>query len=594
MTLNRNTKLILAVVLVLIILQMRTGSDTSVRASATQTYYVAPNGDDENSGTISQPWLTIQHAADTLVAGDTVLIRNGVYNEQVITVRGGNATGGYIVFSAYPGETPVIDGTGITTGNNGFIVEHSYIKLLRLEVRNWADNGIMVWSAGYVEISDCKIHEVGGGIGLGDGTHDFVLNRDEMYSFTLFGFDASPSGGADCYNGVINDCVSHTGRDPEQNVDGFALGHGDQHNFVLNRCEVYDVFDGFDMSARDTQLNRCASHDNWNTGYKIWEDNVTLINCLSYHNENNNLQLPWNNIAGTVTLRNCHFVDSTLEGSNIWVENSADRLRIYNCIIASGDNIGLEFPTLGADTYQGDYNIFHSDNPDRAIVVRDHEPEFSLSMIAAGDWTKYSGQDQHSLVCTDPASQLFKDLASGDIHLRLGSIAIDAGTTSNAPQVDYDGLSRPQGGGYDIGAYEFAVLPSYTVEYGGVTYHVLISSDSSIANFLFDQPAGKISFNVTGTSATNGYCNVTIPNVLLGGTCKVLVGGSTVTPVETSNATHTFLYFTYANGIHKVEIISTVIPEFPSVIVSLALFATIALVVIFTKRLTVKTARAKR
>lgn len=451
--LNDLKKVLFLVILIFLIFNPCIGFNAFVKADETQTYYVAPNGDDSNPGTVTQPWRTIQHAADTMVAGETALIRNGVYYEQVKTEHNGDTAGGYIAFSAYPGETPVIDGTGVDTGNNGFGIDHSYIKILGLEIRNWNDNGIIGWNAGYIEISDCKIHDVGGGIGLFDGTHDFSINRVKMYNITMGGFDASPAGGADCYNGVINDCTVHTGRDREQNCDGFGLGHGEEHNFVFNRCEVYDIFDGFDISARDTQINSCSSHDNWNTGYKIWSDNVTLTNSLGYHNEGNNLQLPWNEVPGTVTLQNCDFVDSQID--NIWVQNSADSLHIYNCILAGGDNVGLDFEQWGADTYRGNYNIFHNDNPDRAIVVRDRELEFSLDTITAGNWTSYSGQDQHSLVCPDVGTQLFANLASWDFHLKQGSIAIDAGTQSNAPKVDRDNLQRPQGAGYDIGSYEY-------------------------------------------------------------------------------------------------------------------------------------------
>ena len=38
--------------------------------------------------------------------------------------------------------------------------------------------------------------------------------------------------------------------------------------------------------------------------------------------------------------------------------------------------------------------------------------------------------------------------------MREGSIAMDKGTADNAPSDDYDGVSRPQGAGVDIGAYE--------------------------------------------------------------------------------------------------------------------------------------------
>ena len=420
-------------------------------------FYVAENGEDSNSGSVDQPWRTIQYAAEMIVAGDTVFIRDGVYKEQVSTIRDGNSVNGYIVFSAYPNETPVLDGTDVTKiRDTCFFVSHSYIKLTGLQICNW-DTGIWIENCGNVEISDCEVHSVDFGIGAADGVHDFVLNSVEMHHFTFYGFDASPSGGADCYNGIFNDCIAHTCKDPTQNVDGFALGHGTQHDFVFNRCVVYDVFDGFDISARDTTLNSCAAYDCLNGGYKLWQDNVTLVNCLSYHNENTNVELDWDGDPGTITLRNCHFVDS--KSYNIWVENPNDHLHMYNCIIACSDNIGLAFEQMGTTNYRGDYNIFHNDNADRAIVVGS-EDEFSINQIAAADWTTYSGQDQNSLVSLDPESELFIDLSKWDLHLREGSIAIDAGTSENAILVDYDGANRPQGEGYDVGAYEIPEFSS--------------------------------------------------------------------------------------------------------------------------------------
>lgn len=43
------------------------------------TYYVSPSGNDSNPGTIDRPWQTLQKAADTVVAGDTVLVQAGTY-----------------------------------------------------------------------------------------------------------------------------------------------------------------------------------------------------------------------------------------------------------------------------------------------------------------------------------------------------------------------------------------------------------------------------------------------------------------------------------------------------------------------------------
>ncbi|MFA6081817.1 MAG: hypothetical protein WC773_00165 [Patescibacteria group bacterium] len=80
-------------------------------AAGPTTYYVdAATGLDTNDGkSEGAPWLTINKAATTLVAGDTVYIKNGVYREGVsFTVSG--TSGSPITFSAYPEHSPVLDG----------------------------------------------------------------------------------------------------------------------------------------------------------------------------------------------------------------------------------------------------------------------------------------------------------------------------------------------------------------------------------------------------------------------------------------------------------------------------------------------------
>jgi hypothetical protein len=53
------------------------------------------------------------------------------------------------------------------------------------------------------------------------------------------------------------------------------------------------------------------------------------------------------------------------------------------------------------------------------------------------------------------ANPLFLNAASGDFHLQSGSPAIDQGLTLSTVHNDRDGNLRPQGGAYDIGAYEY-------------------------------------------------------------------------------------------------------------------------------------------
>ncbi len=79
------------------------------------TYYVAPSGSDTNAGTLEAPWKTIGKAFGTAKAGDTVLIRGGVYQES-ITVTNNGTSGSPITFKNYPNESPIIEGSLPVTG----------------------------------------------------------------------------------------------------------------------------------------------------------------------------------------------------------------------------------------------------------------------------------------------------------------------------------------------------------------------------------------------------------------------------------------------------------------------------------------------
>ena len=72
------------------------------------TFFIAPPpaGDDGNPGSLAQPWATLAHAADTVQAGDTVLVRAGDYAGAEFTTTGTEQAP--IVLAAYPGETPRI------------------------------------------------------------------------------------------------------------------------------------------------------------------------------------------------------------------------------------------------------------------------------------------------------------------------------------------------------------------------------------------------------------------------------------------------------------------------------------------------------
>ncbi|MBC8400139.1 MAG: DUF1565 domain-containing protein, partial [Candidatus Marinimicrobia bacterium] len=106
-----------------------------------QPYYVDPSGNDNSPGTFAQPWQTIQKAANDLAPGDTVYVRDGVYNENVTINVSGSANLGYITFHNYENEIPILDGTGLTVpdSNNGMflIVDQQYIIIRGFEIRNY-------------------------------------------------------------------------------------------------------------------------------------------------------------------------------------------------------------------------------------------------------------------------------------------------------------------------------------------------------------------------------------------------------------------------------------------------------------------------
>ena len=141
-------------------------------AASGTTYYVATNGSDSNPGTLQEPWASVQHGADVALAGDTVLVRQGVYNEHVEFLASGNAANGYVTFASYPGETATMDGTGldIPQGQWGLFTlkDVSYVIVTGFELRNYTTAsrkdvpiGIYVLGAGSgVQIVNNRIHDI--------------------------------------------------------------------------------------------------------------------------------------------------------------------------------------------------------------------------------------------------------------------------------------------------------------------------------------------------------------------------------------------------------------------------------------------------
>jgi hypothetical protein len=169
----RQTTLAFALALaVALTLALSTSAQTAA-AQVNSTYYVSTKGSDSNSGTMSSPWQTIQHAANSVSAGATVYVFGGVYHEAVNFPASGTASAP-ITFQSYPGQTAVIDGTGVkccgSSGTEGLvtIVNQSYVVVSGFEIRNFTTGSAArvptgVWITGYgtgIQILNNRVHHI--------------------------------------------------------------------------------------------------------------------------------------------------------------------------------------------------------------------------------------------------------------------------------------------------------------------------------------------------------------------------------------------------------------------------------------------------
>jgi len=79
-------------------------------------YHVSVHGNDTNNGTIAAPFRTISHAAREAMAGDVIVVHEGVYREWVKPPRGGESDEKRIVYRAGDREKVVIKGSEVIKG----------------------------------------------------------------------------------------------------------------------------------------------------------------------------------------------------------------------------------------------------------------------------------------------------------------------------------------------------------------------------------------------------------------------------------------------------------------------------------------------
>ncbi|MGA8686864.1 MAG: Ig-like domain repeat protein [Candidatus Sulfotelmatobacter sp.] len=213
----------------------------SLAAQVWATYYVSTTGNDRNPGTFALPWATVQHAANTVKAGATVYVFGGVYHESVNFPKSGTESAP-ITFQNYPGQTAVIDGTGVScctsnppsSGNDtqGLIniVNQSYLVLAGFEIRDFTTGNPAYTPAG--------VWITGSGTGiqlLNNLLHNITTSSEEngnAFGIAVYGTSQTPISHL-----VIsgNEVYSlKTGNSESVNVDGNVT------NFAITNNLVHD------------------------------------------------------------------------------------------------------------------------------------------------------------------------------------------------------------------------------------------------------------------------------------------------------------------------------------------------------------------
>jgi hypothetical protein len=127
--------------------------------------------------------------------------------------------------------------------------------------------------------------------------------------------------------------------------------------------------------------------------------------------------------------------------------------------------------------------------------------------------------------------------------------------------------------------------------WNGVAYSVSTVSNSTLSNFSFNATAKTLSFKVTGTSGTIGFCRVAVPKALMWCNASaywtVTINGTLIKDCTITNDTScTYVYFTYHHSTETIRIQSTgAVPEFqPLTLTPLTMILTLLGAMILKRR----------
>ena len=433
--------------------EWETCSPVTMLAPQGKTYYVATTGSDSNPGTIAQPWRTIQKAANTIVAGDTVYVRAGTYQERVVPQHSGSA-GQYITYVAYAGETAIIDGTGVVVPEYCGLFDltgRDYIRVSGLQVIHSDYYGIVAKNSNHVTIEYNYTYDTySSGISSWDSNNITVAGNEVVGACTGPWQEHISISNTDSFEvryNHIHDVMPET-----EGKEGLSVKDASSHgkvygNHVYNLNHVGIYVDAEAEHLYDVEVYQNVVHDALD-GFGLASEvggpleNIRVYNNVAYHNRYRGI------VISTWGGASQHPMDG------IWVVNNT----FYdNGWTGWGGGIAMDDPDAQNVVIRNNIvsqNLYFQIAVDSSVPAQNLTIDHNLVDGYRGTEGEIYGDDY---VEGDPR---FVNPAGANFHLRADSPAIDAGLATDAPAEDFDGQTRPYDGDgdgtdeYDIGAYE--------------------------------------------------------------------------------------------------------------------------------------------
>ncbi|MFX0156222.1 MAG: hypothetical protein ACFE9Q_17000, partial [Candidatus Hodarchaeota archaeon] len=99
-----------------------------------------------------------------------------------------------------------------------------------------------------------------------------------------------------------------------------------------------------------------------------------------------------------------------------------------------------------------------------------------------------------------------------------------------------------------------STITNYTIIKEDTPYTIVIKSNSSDYGLRFNESRNEISFEIYGRTGTTGYCDVSIPKVILFGSYVVSIDGLLIPFILNEGETDVLLHFEYEHSYHEIKI----------------------------------------